>query len=106
MPLKMVASRSLICPKVYCDWCDNEITDARDGNYQSILSRDGKKPAEREPIYFTHKACCRPFEEAHGRGEGVMWGAMELEYFPIYLGENLHVDWEKARDGAVAVAQF
>ncbi len=104
MPLKMVTWPGLLCPKVFCDWCNDEITDGRDGNYNFIMARDGKM-AEREPIYYTHKHCCRPFETAHGRGEGVMWGAMELAYLPIYLGDNLHVDWEEARDGAAAVAQ-
>jgi hypothetical protein len=93
MPLRIrVKEDALHCPVVVCDLCGKEITDARDGNYQ------WKMVAAERPggavIVFTHKRCCHAFEE---KNRAAMWGAMEMECLPIYLGNNLRLDWPEAK---------
>jgi hypothetical protein len=77
---------------VVCDLCGKEITDARDGNCQWPM-----EAAERPggaAVFFTHKGCCHAFEE---KNRGPLWGAIELECLPIYLGNNLGLDWPQAK---------
>jgi hypothetical protein len=76
-------------PAIFCDHCGREITKAHDGNYQwQMGDTAGEGPAQ---VYFTHKCCCAAFE-----GDDPDWGAMDLECLPVFLANNLHVNWEKA----------
>jgi hypothetical protein len=86
-------------PKVFCDHCGAEITDATDGNYQWTHA-DGSKEGQTTPMVFTHKACCDAFEHSHG--DPYAWSAIGLECLPYFLARNLHVTWRQAH----AAAQF
>jgi hypothetical protein len=86
MPLKIIETNGLSRPAFFCDYCGKEITDAKDGNYE-WKGKDAATPAG-AVIYFTHKKCCAPFEEAND-GD---WGAMELDCLPVYAVNNLKID--------------
>lgn len=87
MPLAIRYEHNLCIPTILCDHCGKEIHSAADGNYQWLWS---DKPAR---IYFTHKACCHPFEERHGG----YWGAMDLQCLPAYLVNNLGINWNASK---------
>ena len=93
MPLTIKFRDGRYCPTVVCDHCAEEITDAADGNYHWRIGLNDTDFGKQ--IYFTHKRCCDPFEVAH-KGELFMWGAMELQCFPIYLGHNMAIKWGAA----------
>ena len=85
MPLAIRYEQGFV-PIVLCDQCGKEITSAADGNYQWLWE---DLPSR---IYFTHKACCYAFEKRHGG----RWCAGELRVLPVYLVNNLGIDWKKA----------
>jgi hypothetical protein len=97
MPLVVKALDNRSCPVVVCDHCGEQITDALDGNYQWRMGLNDTDFGGR--VYFTHKGCCKAFEDAHPE-DGFVWGAMELSCLPIYLGNGLALDWEGARRSA------
>ena len=84
------------CPVIVCDHCGQEITDGRDGNYQWQVGRDGE--IVNGKIYFTHKECCRSFEQANGGRR--CWMFTGLECLPVFLVRNLKVDWDRAKKTA------
>jgi hypothetical protein len=94
MPLVIQDRDNRFCPIIFCDHCGQAISDAKDGNYQWRMGLNDTDFGSR--IYFTHKRCCHPFEQAH-KGNGFVWGAMELQCLPIYLGNNLALGWEAAQ---------
>ena len=89
--LKIAWKRGLYRPVVECDWCEEPITDARDGNFEWQVAEDGDTDAA---MLFTHKKCCHPFELAN-RGGG-FWRANELQLLPLQLELNLRVDRRRA----------
>lgn len=91
----MVVENGKSCPVVLCDHCGERITGS--GNYQWLISAEQSRPAE---VFFTHKRCCHAFEIANPAPEGTCWGAMEIQAFPIYLGNNLKIDWKRAKGRA------
>jgi hypothetical protein len=93
MPLIIENQRGRDCPVVVCDHCGRQIEDAKEGNYQ--WQHEGDNAGK---IFFTHKACCWAFESKSGERE--FWLSMELTCLPIYLGNNLNLDWRKARSTA------
>ncbi len=101
MPLQIKYEHDLDKPVVVCDHCGREITDARHGNYEWEVDRNGLTIGG--PIRFTHKACCLPFERANGGAGG--WFSGELAHLPVFLLDNLAVDLEKASAGAAYVSQ-
>jgi hypothetical protein len=103
MPLVIQDRNGRSCPVIVCDHCGRQISDARDGNYQWRLGMNDTDFGSR--IYFTHKHCCQPFEDAH-ESENVLWGAMELEVLPIYLGNNLALKWNEARRRAITLGSI
>jgi len=88
---------------VFCDHCGQTIETAGDGNYEwrDIADGDGNTEA-----FFTHKRCSSPFREAHQAGEDNHWASMELTLFPWYLGNNLKVDWNDAKELARDLAEI
>jgi hypothetical protein len=86
----------MCCPVVVCDHCGEVIKDAKEGNYEFHAGGG--------PVFFTHKRCCRAFEEAYGGRR--MWWWCSLECLPIYLGNNLKLDWEKAKQWAAFFASI
>jgi hypothetical protein len=98
MPLLIQYTGPYAAPTVVCDHCGTPITDAKDGNYQ--WSHEVLGEGVTAPMLFTHKACCRAFEQARGGS----WGAIGLECLPFYLAHNLHVTWRTARTYAQLMA--
>lgn len=91
MPLAIRLRGPHACPVIVCDHCGEVIEHASEGNYQ------WQHPSEESaiaPMVFTHKACCRPFEHAHGGRPA--WSAIPLEALPVYLVRNLGLTWKKA----------
>jgi hypothetical protein len=95
MGLRIEAWRGVTGPAVVCDHCGEPIRDACEGNCQWRAGGDGTP-------YFTHKSCCRAFEAARGGH----WCAMELQCFPVYLGNGLKVKWRAARRAAALLASL
>ena len=97
MPLTIEGRGALCCPVVLCDYCGQKIERAAEGNYQWNMHRRDA------PVFFTHKACCRAFEEQN-ESDGVFWGAMPLECLPVFLLTNLGVPYHKTRRTAKDMA--
>jgi hypothetical protein len=72
-------------PVVYCDVCQERITDAKDGNVQWMITDTDGQVRDRAEIYFTHKRCCHAFDAQHGEviSEGVE-KCQALETAPAY----------------------
>jgi hypothetical protein len=101
MPLVIKAAGDVSKPVVICDHCGEEIAEARQGNYQWRMSDAGKGIEGR--VYFTHKHCCHAFEQVN---PDPCWGSMELECLPVYLANNLGIDWKKANRTAGLMASM
>lgn len=89
-----------LAPQIFCDHCGEQITDAKDGNYQWEYDEQ-LKPTDGQ-VYFTHKRCCLAFEHARGGRSG--WAAMELCCLPVYMAANLRLDWKKAKELAAQMS--
>ena len=94
MPLVIKDLDNRSCPVVVCDHCGTQVADARDGNCQWRMGLNDTDFGGR--VYFTHKGCCQAFEDARPE-DGFLWYAAELECFHVCLGNNLALDWERAR---------
>lgn len=101
MPIVIKSKGRLAAPCVVCDHCGEEIEDARDGNYQWVMGRSATEPAQ--PVYFTHKACCAPFEAAR---PGDHYGAVCLDVLPVYLANGLGVNLPRAKRKAALYASI
>jgi hypothetical protein len=102
MPIVMQVQGERSGPVVVCDFCGRTIDDVRAGNCQWIMGNDAADPGA--AIYFTHKKCCHPFEEANKHHEGKdadgrhrMWGAIDLDQFLFYLENRTKFDREEAK---------
>ena len=96
MPIVMKVEDGRFRPAVYCDFCGQEIGDAKAGNCQW---RKGDEPeGNGAALSFIHKECCRPFEEA--QDGDIPWGAEDLDCFLASLGQTIRLDWEVARKNA------
>jgi hypothetical protein len=95
MPLVIRNVGSHDLPVIVCDYCGEQIQNAQEGNYQWRMRPDHPE-ANIHRIYFTHKKCCDAFETANHH-EDDWWAAMELDCLPIYIGNNLELDWKAAR---------
>jgi hypothetical protein len=93
MPLQIKRESGLDRPVVICDHCGLEITEAKDGNYEWEVGEEGE--ILNGTIYFTHKRCCHAFEQTN-RG-CARWYAIGLECLPVYLANNLQMDWDRAK---------
>ena len=93
--IKIVSRKGLSCPIIFCDYCQCEIEKATEGNYEYRVFTD-----EPSPIFFAHKKCSRQLEASQHLPTVGLWGTMELEVLPIYLGHNLRIKWGKARQSA------
>jgi hypothetical protein len=93
MPLVIQFNGPYAAPKLVCDHCGQEITTAKDGNYQWSHAA-GCEDGQTTRMYFTHKRCCRAFE--HRQAEPYGWGAIDLEALPYFLMKNLKLSWREA----------
>ena len=96
MPLVIHHDGPYAIPQLVCDYCGKVITHAQDGNYQ--WSDADAEEGTTTLMYFTHKACCDPFEAAHEAQHP--WSAIGLECLPYFLARNLHVTWPQAQAAA------
>jgi hypothetical protein len=94
MPLVIQFREGRFCPIVVCDHCGGPVSKATEGNYQWRMGLNDTDFGSR--IYFTHKGCCHAFEQTHPDGPNFRWAAMELACLPIYLGNNLDLNWRSA----------
>jgi len=94
--VQKVGKRELLCPVVFCDFCGKRIEDATEGTYE--YRREDASSPEGAEVKFVHKDCSRQFEAAHGKS--IAWYWDELQAFPVFLGNNLALDWKHARERA------
>jgi len=64
MPLKIQWNGPYAAPKVFCDQCANEITDAGSGQY--VWSDMHIKDGASTTVVFLHNICFGAFEAVHG----------------------------------------
>ena len=96
MGIEIAPEENMDCPLIICDWCGEEITVATDGNYEWSL-------AGGRGVYYTHKACCRAFEDATPH---IDWGAQPLECLMVYLANRLHLKAKAAKETAALLASL
>jgi len=82
MAIQMVERDNLSCPVVFCDYCNREITAAKDGNFE--WKADFSSPA---PMFFTHKLCSDAFRKTHQDIDS----SLDLAELPGYLVANLGI---------------
>lgn len=89
-------------PKFFCDHCDRPIEDAQLGlyvfpnqNLDDPAIMEGRKAV---PLFTVHKGRCD--EQFHlDRGfDPRTVPTMELSVLPIFLGNNMALDWDLARE--------
>jgi hypothetical protein len=102
MPIVMRLKDRRSCPTVVCDVCGKEIKAASDGNAQWMM--DEEQHDSGATLYFTHKKCCHAFDVAHSDEQLV--GANDLDQFMVFLSNNLHMNWEKAKKNAALIASI
>ena len=102
MPLQIKIEGKFAKPIIVCDHCGQQITDARSGNYEWIVNERGHPVEDR--IYYTHKQCCRAFEQSNGDRSN--WNAVSLQCLPVYLANNLKVKLKEAIEITAAMAGF
>jgi hypothetical protein len=100
MPIVIKLKKERACPVVVCDFCGEEIQDAKQGNAEWKFDEEKGSGAT---IFFTHKKCCHTFEQ---KNSGVHFGAEMLDHFLVFLANNVKLDWEKAREGAQRIASL
>lgn len=76
-------------PIVICDWCERRIEATDEANYEYEVAEDGRPIAGR--LFYTHAACCRAFEEAHGGPSS--WRMDDLACLLVQVGASLGLDW-------------
>lgn len=82
-------------PRIYCDWCERPIEDARDGNVYWYHDRQ-------ETLYFNHKRCAWQHDnhlQARAGGSGLF--SEELGRFLVHMLGNTGIatdeDWRRLR---------
>lgn len=102
MPLRFEHYNGQTRPIIVCDFCSQEIRDAKNGNYEFPMPLDNLDKPQVSDAYFTHKRCSLSFEDAikPKYSEKVIWGTCGLECLTIYLENNLKID----RKAAMATA--
>jgi len=101
MPICMVEQDGRSGPRVLCDVCMEVIVSADDGNYEWFPHQEASKSHIPVPVCFTHKRCSDQFERTQSPlHKGDYPSNMELRCFPIYLGNALRLDWDKAKQHA------
>lgn len=98
MPIKLQRIDGLSCPIVICDVCRQRIVKATDGNY--IWRQE--QEAQGADILFVHKTCDDK-ANLNLRGFGM---SAELRTFPIFVGNNLDLDWDDANRHASLMSRF
>jgi hypothetical protein len=85
---------------IYCDWCKRRIEDGSraayvwDATEPPIVAADDDVAPMSGDIWMVHKGACHRAWEQHYPGRRWRWG--ELYELPVFLGVNIHLDWEQA----------
>src|SRR5436309_1489694 len=90
-------------PVVVCDYCGEQIDDARTGNYQWSVGDRGEL-ADDAPVVFTHRSCCQAFESAHGGRR--RWAWAPLSCLPTFLAANLRLTLDDSRQRALEMSSL
>jgi hypothetical protein len=102
MPLELIDTGG-VKPVFVCDYCDNEITDAFDGNFQwNYPPQDVKRITD---IKFLHKKCTKLYSEKFG----IIDCSLGMENLMVYLLNNLGLTTErleKAYESALITSQL
>ncbi len=94
MPVQILLKNdNAYAPTVVCDFCGEEIIDAKTGNYQWF--HDERDNPERE-LFFVHKLCSNDFEVKSGRRPK----SGGLEAFMVFLAHNLKLQPTNAEQSA------
>ncbi|MBZ5638004.1 MAG: hypothetical protein LAO51_04515 [Acidobacteriia bacterium] len=91
--------RTVYAPRVFCDHCGQEITDA--GRAMFAWPWDEARAGDSTAPLFLHKGPCAETaapRETHG------WD--ELERFPLFLAANIGADLERAKRSAQFMARL
>lgn len=91
MPINVVLEDNLYCPQVFCDHCGQRIGGASAGNYEWEVDEQWQLVSGQ--LCFTHKQCCRDFENAHGGRS--RWMCFELAELPKYLARNIELEGKR-----------
>lgn len=95
-------------PMFFCDQCDMPIDDAGLGLYVWNPDLDGPHYTEGAPeeTYIVHKGRCdRELAKRLGCDENKSM-SMEIQVLPIYLGNNMEINWQEARGVASDLGSF
>jgi len=87
----------LTCPVAICDVCGEIITDGREGMY--MWQKEQVHESTGAEIIVVHKGDCSR-QYAHHLNDPLyeLLGDEELINIAPFLGNNLDVDWEKAKE--------
>ena len=91
--IKIVFTEGRFAPQAFCDHCGERIEKAAEGNYEWHPTGDFEQ-GEVSEVYLIHKRCTQAFEQATGRRPYTG----ELTVFPVYLSNNLEIDWDEATE--------
>jgi len=101
MNIRIKQKDGLTYIQVYCDYCDKLIDKADMALYTWDRINDG----EESEIYILHKGLCdKAFHKEKRWKERSPW--LELRVFPVYLGNNLNLKWEKAMEDVLWFSQL
>jgi hypothetical protein len=102
MPIKMMASGPLVGPVIICDFCEQCIEDATQGNY--IWNDDESGAGGLMDVYFVHNSgpCDMGLQSRMGKH---MHNSLELSVLFPYLIRNLNVDMERAEKDAYIASE-
>lgn len=88
--IKRINGEDLFCPIIICDFCKEEISDAKNGNAQWMSGESGTV-ADDNRLFFTHKQCCRAFESTRGGRSLWMWESLSKAVFQLAMNLNLNL---------------
>lgn len=98
MPIRILQEGMYDVPVIICDHCGESIDRAADGGYHWRSDVPSDFPGS--AVYYAHRRCGPKFER---RNKGA-WSSIDLDCLPIFLGNNLQIRWEKAREKADVAA--
>ncbi len=89
MPITVEDCGGLLCPAIVCDWCQERIEDAADGNVYYYHDDEGLGPPPAN-LFYNHKRCAWAHDadlEVHKR-EGTLVMSEDLGVFLAQLLGN------------------
>ena len=87
----------------FFDVCHREITDVETAGY-AWDPEQARQPDGTPPVMFRMSKCDPEHRGLTTNGDAFFWN--EMVCLPVYLGENINVDWKRARRTAESAASF